>query len=463
MISKLTDKLFISRRGDDFLVFSPDNLKVVVITQLEYLLLSCFIESSDYDTTVQQLSRRFSNQLKMSTEDCFHHLKDFLKQMISTGILPVSKEERVNKSLIQYPNKAFSPIAIYLHVTNKCNLNCLYCYNSIYRKQCNKNKTELDDNEIVNAIDQSIELGVTSFTISGGEPLLHPSCLSFGRYIKNEKGCYVELLTNGTLVADFSPYKLFDSFSLIVISLDSNIVEKHEVMRGKGTFGKILRGIDKLCKVDPKKVALRPVLHNLNIGDLENYIRWAHEEFGITRIQSSLYTPNDLSEIDDLNLLVSPDEYVNMMACYENIAKEGKIRLEIEDLSVNKGCGAGSSILSIGAQGEVFPCQALHSSDFMAGNIREKSLKEIGEGSPILKAIRNLGPNEIEGCEGCSLLRICGAGCRATAHALYGSIHKRNELLCPSYVKQCEFLLWKEADKMNQKLKDVSPYLERQA
>jgi radical SAM protein with 4Fe4S-binding SPASM domain len=51
--------------------------------------------------------------------------------------------------------------------------------------------------------------------------------------------------------------------------------------------------------------------------------------------------------------------------------------------------GAGSNIISASATGDVFPCPALHFPELCAGNVRERSLEDIGCNNPAAPLTRN--------------------------------------------------------------------------
>ena len=53
-------------------------------------------------------------------------------------------------------------------------------------------------------------------------------------------------------------------------------------------------------------------------------------------------------------------------------------------------CTAGVRILSIDAEGGVYPCSGLMYPEFLAGSVREDSLEKIWKESPVLKEMQNL-------------------------------------------------------------------------
>jgi len=436
--------LFVSRRDGKVLIFSSKSSKAVLLSELEYLCAEFLIYNSYYsDDAKSALSRKLSQTVGVSEEDCLLRINRLEESLNSSGILPeMSKTRAINSS----PKKKFSPKAIYLHLTNKCNLKCVYCYNSNYRSNSLTGR-ELNDKEIFDIIQQAVHIGACSFTVTGGEPLLRPSCLKIGAYITKVMGCYAELLTNGMLIDKIDVRELFNSYSKVVISLDSHIPSINDFTRGKGSYKKIVSGIRELCKIDPSRVVLRPVLHKFNISNFESYVNFACEKFGIMQIKPSLLSPRNTRNPKINDLFIDNDQYIYFLNLQEEILHDANAIIDKDDLYLNSGCGAGSSLISIGACGEVFACQAMHSNDLLAGSLREATLEYIGHHSPILKSMREMDPAKIEGCRDCSLMTICGGGCRANAHAIYGSIYSKNELQCPLEIRKCEYLLWKEAER----------------
>ncbi len=58
-------------------------------------------------------------------------------------------------------------------LTGKCNLNCVYCYNSATNTK-EYNAQELSFEEIKRLVEETKDYGTRLFTISGGEALLRP-------------------------------------------------------------------------------------------------------------------------------------------------------------------------------------------------------------------------------------------------------------------------------------------------
>jgi radical SAM protein with 4Fe4S-binding SPASM domain len=81
-----------------------------------------------------------------------------------------------------------------------------------------------------------------------------------------------------------------------------------------------------------------------------------------------------------------------------------------------KGCLAGKKVCFVSYKGEVFGCGYLPVS---AGNLREKSFREIWLGSQLFKILRE--EDNLDGkCGICEYRKIC-SGCRARAYSLSGN------------------------------------------
>jgi radical SAM protein with 4Fe4S-binding SPASM domain len=82
------------------------------------------------------------------------------------------------------------------------------------------------------------------------------------------------------------------------------------------------------------------------------------------------------------------------------------------------GCQAGVSSLGIEADGSLKGCPSLPSSDYVRGNIRNRSLRDVASE---LRREKTEAPTELWGfCKTCSYAERCGAGCTWTSHVLFG-------------------------------------------
>lgn len=94
---------------------------------------------------------------------------------------------------------------ICINITNRCNLNCRYCY----LKNSPKDKKEVIYKEIsLDTIKKVINLNnIKSVYLSGGEPLMHPDFFNIVKYFLS-KNINVYVATNGLLLNDHMLKKL---------------------------------------------------------------------------------------------------------------------------------------------------------------------------------------------------------------------------------------------------------------
>lgn len=169
----------------------------------------------------------------------------------------------------------------YLAIDYVCNHKCKCCPCSKEQKADGFFQYEY----LVGIIDKIKKTGITSITISGGEPTLHPDFLKLIKYLYSE-GFIINILSNGE---KFSDNAFFNSFlSLfngdidnvrITTTFHSFSEEKYEEQNGvKGSFKKVLSGLQKLDQAG-FNIALKQCITKFNYKDLLNYIKFILSNF----------------------------------------------------------------------------------------------------------------------------------------------------------------------------------------
>ncbi len=144
------------------------------------------------------------------------------------------------------------PLNVYLAVTNRCNLDCYYCYGDYPVRQ---DWREFTTDELLKLFDDLAVRGTCLLQLQGGEPLLRRDIGELvDRVLAN--GMICDMITNGILVEQkFDVVKKLDS---ICISLDGR-KEINDRNRGKGTFEKIISAIE-LCTANGIATRINAVL-----------------------------------------------------------------------------------------------------------------------------------------------------------------------------------------------------------
>ncbi|HEY7111344.1 MAG TPA: radical SAM protein [Thermoanaerobaculia bacterium] len=130
-----------------------------------------------------------------------------------------------------------------------CNLECAHCFISC--APANHRHAMLGLDEVRGRLREAIPLGVKEYYFTGGEPFLHPDLFTMLEETLRQGPATV--LTNGVLLtpercrrlralAEGSEYSLD-----LRVSIEGYTAETNDVIRGAGTFGRILAGIRNLA------------------------------------------------------------------------------------------------------------------------------------------------------------------------------------------------------------------------
>ncbi len=353
--------------------------------------------------------------------------------------------DSISKYGVNKPLVLSSPFLVVWNYTNACNLRCKHCYQSAG----GPSPDELTTEERFRIVDQLSENKVSALAFSGGEPLIREDLFRVARYA-HERGLYVSIATNGTLLNDNVLEKLKDScVDYIEISLDSSKEEIHDSFRGvRGAFKRTLRGIKNAVeKRFYTCIAITATKNNLyEIPDIINIAK----EIGVKRVIVFNFIPTGRGkEIEDLDL--SPTQREDLLKYLYEVLTEGRIEVlstapqysrvclqqsiaTMRDLLAPThfsalsfhgrtkrlagflgGCGAGRLYCAIQPNGLVTPCVFM---PIVVGDLRNQSLKEVWLNSRVMNDLRDR--NRLRGrCRNCKYRDICG-GCRARAYAYYG-------------------------------------------
>lgn len=299
--------------------------------------------------------------------------------------------------------------------TAACNLSCGYCRASACTKP---DPEELSTEEALFFLD-SIAALQPMLILSGGEPLLRPDIFLLARHA-SALGMRVSLASNGTMLTPAIADEIAAcKISRVSISLDSAVPEKHDRIRGNGSFQAALNGLHALRgKVD---FQINNTLTSRNESDVAAIFDLAERE-GACALHFFFLVATGRGQEEDL---ISPERQEQLLI---EIERERKLRhLEVHVTCAPQyariagpgkgragGCLAGRSFIFVSRRGDVYPCGYF---PLRVGNIREKDFSEIWENAPVLRALRE---RALKGkCGLCSFSGTCG-GCRARAYAETG-------------------------------------------
>jgi AdoMet-dependent heme synthase len=324
------------------------------------------------------------------------------------------------------------------HLTEQCNLRCAHCYQAGTRKNelpfSVIRRVTREVKEVVEAWEDAYDLSLSlSYNITGGEPFLRADLFEVLNEIRIVRG-EIYLLTNGTLVTP-EKAKMLEAHGVhgVQVSIEGP-EEVHDRIRGRGNFGKALRGVEHLLQAGIV-VTLNATLSRINGEHLADFVNLA-SKLGVQRLGFSRLVPAGRGA-GLLTEMLDGDEVKRL---YEEAFSADFPGLEIitgdpiasqmhddngEDLGATPvgGCAAGLSGLTFLPDGTITPCRRL---PVPIGNIRSDSLREVWATSSVLNLLRDR--NAYHGkCGQCARWANC-RGCRAIAYA-YALSKGKDDLL----------------------------------
>ncbi len=295
--------------------------------------------------------------------------------------------------LTRVASRAHIPLGVLFEVTHRCNLGCTHCYlteGPVGRPKPTREELTLD--EVRSVLDQLAEAGTLFLTLSGGEVFMRRDFLGILAHARS-RGFSVTVFTTGTLLTPETATELADLHPLSVeVSIYSARPEVHDrVTRIPGSHARSLRALRLLRERDVIVLIKSPVM-SLNSGEYHGIVELA-EELGAGYAFDPLLVPARDGDQAPVQLGLDKDR---MRAFLADPVLSRQLHEPVMCLP-QKGeeiCATGRRTCLISPYGDLFPC-SVH--PVPAGNLREKSFREIWTGSPLLRELRTQTVADLRG------------------------------------------------------------------
>lgn len=293
-----------------------------------------------------------------------------------------------------------------IELTSKCNERCVHCYIP------HKDKLyDINDKLYYSAIEQLKDIGVISLSLSGGEPMLHPSFIEFLKK-SQENDFYVKIFTNLTLLNEEIISLMKNNRTSVYVSLYSMNEDNHEaITKMKGSFNKTKSNILKLVENDIPVFINCPIM-DYNKNDYNEVYQWAKSLNLEVRVDYDIMARCDYTT-DNLKHRLEVKEMGNIVYSMLDNNKASQIQAAEISLKSNNNinsdsdrllCGACITSCCMDAKGNIYPCTGWN---YNCGNLNETSLRNIWEKSSQMLYIRSLTRKDFKKCDKCENVDFC--------------------------------------------------------
>jgi AdoMet-dependent heme synthase len=285
------------------------------------------------------------------------------------------------------------PFNIIFELTYRCNLRCKHCY----IPEPSRHMRELTTEECYQTLDDLAELQGFYITYTGGEIFLRPDFFKIAHYGKS-LGFAQKFFTNGTLLTPNLCDRIAAAKPVSVeISIYGVTKDTHDfVTKANGSHRKSMEGIRWLVERGVRTKAKMPLMYH-SFDEFKPLLAEC-EQLGVELSMDHSIAPMDDGTTDVLGLRITNEQLYKIFTD-KTIMPKGDLPSAPAQI-----CEAGRNTGSISPMGDVYPCLQL---PIKAGNVREKSLKDIWNEADIMKELRGLQMHDLKQCPTCSLQAYC--------------------------------------------------------
>lgn len=269
-----------------------------------------------------------------------------------------------------------------LELTFKCNFACRFCYNPIERegqariRKVLQSEPPLSFEEINKLLSDLRRAGVLYFTLTGGEPMVHPHFWEILEKAK-EKAFVLRVFTNGSLIGEEEAKRFAKIFpNCIEISLYGSSEKSYEENCGRGKlFQKVIKALEFLRR-EGLTVYLKCMLTNVTENEMDE-IQDIADSFGFPLAFDPILQISDDGDDYPLKMKASKESIERLFR--DKRFKIGGSPFEGEERQ--SVCNIGRNLIHIDPYGNIFPCIQYREK---IGNVREDDISELFKKSPRL-------------------------------------------------------------------------------
>ena len=165
-------------------------------------------------------------------------------------------------------------ISLRITLTNRCNVNCLYCHHD----GMVKSKDEMTADELYTICKIAKKLGVKKIRLSGGEPLIRKDIVEVVEKIASLDFKDISMTTNGTYLEKYAQDLKDAGLDRVNVSLDTLNRETYELITKKDYLESARNGILKAVEVGLYPVKINMVImKDINQNEIKEMFKFCRD------------------------------------------------------------------------------------------------------------------------------------------------------------------------------------------
>lgn len=276
--------------------------------------------------------------------------------------LPVEEQNSwLDAYLVNIHRRERIPQHMHLVLTPHCNLFCKMCFVHSSNRSEEERVNLLNTTEWYQIINEALELGVSSITLTGGEAMLRADYKDIYSYAY-DKGFKIFIITNGTLIdqdmVDFLKKRPPEKINMTIYGFSEDTYERN--CGNKYAFSRVLRAVD-LIEEARLRLEIQTTVTREMIEDFPAIFEFARDRGHEFKFDYILH-PSELCSLEKiLELSVTREEMDRMIHKVKDIGIFDTVKANkamSTDKVVKKGmlCGAGKNVFQIDWQGRMQLC-----------------------------------------------------------------------------------------------------------
>ena len=203
-------------------------------------------------------------------------------------------------------------LSLRITLTNRCNVNCLYCHHDGMVKSMD----EMNADELYTICKVAKKLGVKKIRLSGGEPLLKKDIVEIVEKIGSLDFKDISMTTNGVLLEEYAEDLKNAGLNRVNVSLDTLNRKTYEHITGKDYLEDAKKGILKAIEVGfyPVKINM-VIMKDINQNEIQEMFDFCKEHDIVLQLIELIESEN----CDDDKF--SEDYHYNLTEIEEGLAE----------------------------------------------------------------------------------------------------------------------------------------------